>query len=103
MLPQVKGALAGAMEDVIFEEGTFTFAPGDTLFMYTDGVTEAMNHQQELFGEERAALALGKLRKKPPTLLIQELRKALEDFVEGAEQSDDITMMAFTYGVDRKA
>ena len=102
MLPQVKGAVAGAMEDIVFEEGTFTFQPGDTLFMYTDGVTEAMNNEQELFGEERTALALNRLRERSPAELIRELRKVLGVFAEGAEQSDDITMMAFTYGVDRK-
>jgi sigma-B regulation protein RsbU (phosphoserine phosphatase) len=102
MLPQVKGPLAGALENMVFEEGTFTFSPGDTLFMYTDGVTEAMNNHEELFGEERTALAINKLRGKTPVELIRELRKVLGDFAEGAEQSDDITMMAFTYGVDRK-
>ena len=102
MLPQVKGSLAGAMEDIEFEEGAFTFRPGDTLFLYTDGVTEAMNNEQELFGEERTALALSKLKGRKALELIRELRKVLGDFAEGAEQSDDITMMAFTYGVDRK-
>jgi len=72
--------------------------PGDSLFLYTDGVTEAMNNKDELYGEERllSQLNCSKNADEPQSLL-EEIGKSVAAFVGDAEQSDDITMLALTY------
>ena len=72
---------------------------GDTLFLYTDGVTEALDPDEQLFGEDRLRDALND--KQGIDLRVSELlpyvRSALEKFARGAEQADDITMLGITY------
>ena len=70
--------------------------PGDRLFLYTDGVTEAKNSNNELFGEARLREALDSMR-GTPSELINELKTTLERFAAGEPQSDDITMLILDY------
>ena len=66
--------------------------------MYTDGVTEAMNDKDELYGEERLLSYLNKSSNaNNPRDLIEDISKTIVDFVGDAEQSDDITMLGLTY------
>lgn len=97
-LPVPKGALLGVSEKVIYEVAEYQLNSGDTLFLYTDGVTECENEQQQFFSEQRmqAVLNTAVLPHTPHTLITQ-LRQALQDFAQGVPQSDDITMLAFTY------
>ena len=67
--------------------------PGDRLFLYTDGVTEAKNSNNELFGEARLREALDSMR-GTPSELINELKMTLERFAAGEPQSDDISKVA---------
>ncbi|MBN1436175.1 MAG: SpoIIE family protein phosphatase [Sedimentisphaerales bacterium] len=69
--------------------------PGDTLLMYTDGVTEAMGHRQELYGEERLLQAFRRLNRLDMQNLVHSIRADVSAFVEGAPQNDDVTMLAF--------
>lgn len=94
-LPKVAGTLIGALEDMVFEEGTIDLGPGDTLFLYTDGVTEALDPADALSGEEWTLGELEKVRAKTCESLVVEMREALKRYASGAEQSDDITMLAF--------
>jgi sigma-B regulation protein RsbU (phosphoserine phosphatase) len=94
-LPKVKGTLVGGMEDMVFEEGSVDLEPSDTLFLYTDGVTEAMNPGEVLTGEDWTIHELEKVRTRTCESLIVEMREALKRYAAGAEQSDDITMLAF--------
>lgn len=94
-LPNVKGTLVGGMEDMVFEEGSVDMEPSDTLFLYTDGVTEAMNPGEVLTGEDWTIHELEKVRTRTCESLIVEMREALKRYAAGAEQSDDITMLAF--------
>ncbi|OGX07794.1 MAG: hypothetical protein A2Y06_00355 [Omnitrophica WOR_2 bacterium GWA2_37_7] len=71
--------------------------PGDIMFLYTDGVTEAMNHRQEQFSEERLSKSLTALKDKDIKEIIARLRKEILVFANGAQQSDDITMLAVRY------
>ncbi len=70
--------------------------PGDRLFLYTDGVTEAKNSNNELFGDARLREALDSMR-GTPSELINELKTTLERFAAGEPQSDDITMLILDY------
>jgi sigma-B regulation protein RsbU (phosphoserine phosphatase) len=94
-LPKVAGTLIGAMEDMAFEEGVVDLKPGDTLFLYTDGVTEALNPEEALAGEDWTLRELEKVRAKSCESLVTEMREALRRYAAGSEQSDDITMVAF--------
>ncbi|MBP5609472.1 MAG: serine/threonine-protein phosphatase [Lachnospiraceae bacterium] len=85
------------VEDIPFSEHEFRLNKGDKLFVYTDGVTEAMNDRSELFGEERLVEVLRENGKCSPDELVRKTDKAITDFTQGAEQSDDITMLCLEY------
>ena len=81
--------LAG-MNGTRYKKHRLTLAPGDTVFLYTDGVTEAANREQTLYGEERLRACLSA---EEPEALCREVHADIDVFVNGAEQSDDITML----------
>ena len=96
-LPWAKGPIVGTFPNATFEEKEITLGRGDTLFLYTDGVTEAMNNDGELFGEPRTAEELDRHRTGTCQQMLTSLCEALRVHADGAEQSDDITMLAFKY------
>ena len=69
-------------------------AHGDRLFLYTDGVTEAINAASELYGEDRLKAALNKGAALQPEELLAAVKTSMNEFTAGAEQFDDITMLA---------
>ena len=71
---------------------------GDTLFLYTDGLTEAENSVQDQFGEQRMGEHLAISGEQSPRELIRTMQQAVASFVGEAEQSDDLTMLAIRYG-----
>ena len=85
------------MEGIKFREHSFQMNPGDSLFVYTDGVPEATNANNELFGAERMLDALNKNPDASPEELLHTLRKEIDTFVGDAPQFDDITMLSFCY------
>ena len=97
-LPTHREPVAGAMPGIAYTTERFSMAPGDTLFLYTDGVTEAMNGEGGLFGEERLVERLAELSAEGTAReMIESVGKAIADFTGGAEQSDDITMLALRF------
>ncbi len=92
-LPRVSGPLAGPLAGMIFQEGVTILAPGEVLLGYTDGVTEALDPDGVLYGEERLTAFLEAHRHLAPTALLASLRQELHDFAQGAPQSDDITLL----------
>ena len=98
-LPVENGFVLGGMDNVAFTQETFDFAPGDGILLYTDGVTEAMNRQFTLYGDDRLiALMQGPImRSAPPDCILTELKDDVKTFVDGAPQSDDITMLYLRY------
>ncbi|MBR3125630.1 MAG: SpoIIE family protein phosphatase [Mogibacterium sp.] len=86
-----------ALEDTTFKERSFRLDPGDSIFVYTDGVTEATNADMKLFGEERLNAALNKNSGASPDELLKNVNESIEEFVGDAPQFDDITMLAFRY------
>ena len=91
------GFILAGMDEITYKEQTYQLAPGDEIFLYTDGVTEAMNTKRELFTEKRLIESLNKcfLLKAKETCL--RIRKEISDFAKDAEQADDITMLSFKY------
>ena len=90
-------ALGVTTEIDLFTENHVKLKTGDTLLLYTDGVTEAMNPQRELFGEERLTTFLSKHGTSPLATIINGLVNEVELFASGAEQADDITLLAIRY------
>ena len=72
-------------------------APGDTLLLYTDGLTEAENEQKDLFGEARALDAAAAVGAMEAQEQLAQLHKVMQQFVDNAEQSDDLTLLAIRY------
>ena len=91
------------LEGLRFREHTFELHPGDRLFVYTDGVPEATDAHNELFGNERMLSALNNDPEAAPEQLLRNVRAAIDAFVKDAPQFDDITMLGFHYiGTEEK-
>ena len=88
-----------------FREHSFELNPGDSLFVYTDGVAEATSAQNELFGSERMIDALNVNPGAEPEEVLSNVMHGIDAFVADAEQFDDITMLCLKYNgsADRKA
>lgn len=93
----ISGPVAGAIEDMIYKELHLDLKPGESLFVYTDGVTEAMNSDQELFSDERLLQDTCRAGTRDVEELVHTVRERVVEFVAGAPQSDDITMLMLTY------
>ena len=91
------GFAVGGMEETKYREYTLQLQKGDKLFLYTDGVPEAANPETEMFTTDRMLAALNAQPDEKPETLISVVRKAVRDFVQDAEQFDDLTMMCIEY------
>ncbi len=96
-LESTQGMALGVMEAFSYQSREIVLQRGDFLFLYTDGVTEAMNEKGELFSEERLEKAIQKLRQKPVEAVISGITREVEDFSKGVPQADDITMMVLKF------
>ena len=90
------GFVLGTMKDMKYTEYELELEKGGCLFLYTDGVPEATNLNDELFGTDRMLEALNKDPKAEPGVLLDNVKKATDEFVGEAPQFDDLTMMAVT-------
>lgn len=91
------GMPLGVFEDAKFGERQLELKAGESLLVYTDGVTEAMNPQRELFGEERLKEAVRGQAKLSAEKLAERVVQAVAQFARGAEPSDDITLLALKH------
>lgn len=91
------GFVLAGMEGVRYRENTLQLEPGDRLYLYTDGVTEATNSREELFGDERLQNALNEYMDLPVEQFLPKIKECIDAFVGGADQFDDITMLALDY------
>ncbi len=87
----------GAMEGVRFRDHGFQLEPGDTLFIYTDGVKASKNPKEEPFGKERILEALNREPEATPSVLLQTMKSAIDSFYGEAQQTDDLTMLSLKY------
>jgi len=88
-----RGTLLGIDEEQTYEEGDLTLAPGDGVYFYTDGLTEAFNAEHKAFDEARLVAALGGQGAASPSDLAGAVSQALAEFVGEAPQHDDITSL----------
>jgi sigma-B regulation protein RsbU (phosphoserine phosphatase) len=87
------GAAIGLIEEAEFGEKTIELQNGDLLVLYTDGVTEALNLQNQEFGRERLTVLSRQVNTLPVKEVVQEIRQALEEFSEGKPLADDTTLV----------
>ena len=91
------GMAAGAMEGIRYREYELQMRPGDKLFLYTDGVPEATDANEQMFGTERMLEALNRTPDASPEQTLINVRAAVDGFVRDAVQFDDLTMMCLEY------
>ena len=91
------GFVLAGMEGVRYRIGEMTLNPGDRLFLYTDGVPEATNIHNKLYGEDRLLTFMNENANIKATALLPALKANIDEFVGEAPQFDDITMLMFDY------
>jgi sigma-B regulation protein RsbU (phosphoserine phosphatase) len=91
---RVGGPPLGIVDTARYVPKSVTLAPGDLLFLYSDGVTEAENPTSDLFGSERLEQALREARGRAAREVVEHVVQRVTEFASGAAQSDDITCLA---------
>ena len=91
------GFVLAGMEGIRYRAGDLTLKPGDRLFLYTDGVPEATNTDNQLYGEDRLLAFMNQNASMEATDLLPALKANIDEFVGEAPQFDDITMLMFDY------
>ena len=91
------GFILAGMEDIPYKEHMLTLNKGDMVYLYTDGITEAENKNHELFGEERLIEVFENSKDCSTEQIIENVKKSVDEFVNGCDQFDDMTMLCFRY------
>ena len=91
------GFVLAGMEGVRYRKNELVLEPGDAIYLYTDGVTEATDLNEELYGEDRLHSILEKYKDKTMEVICSEIKKDVDLFAGEAPQFDDITMLALKY------
>jgi len=97
LLKDKHGLVLAAMEGSRFKDYELQLEPGDRLFVYTDGVPEAVNEQTEQYGTDRLIQTLNELKDLPVNEVVTAVRQDISEFAGDEEQFDDITIMEFIY------
>lgn len=91
------GFVLAGMEDIPYEKGSLKLDPGDVIFLYTDGITEAADKNEQLYGEESLKNVLHSLVYYSPEQICQHVKENVDHFVGDAPQFDDMTMLAIRW------
>lgn len=91
------GFVLAGMENMKYRAGSITLGAGDKIFQYTDGVTEATNSENKLYGMDRLKAALNSVKNAAPAEILGAVKADIDKFVSGAPQFDDITMLCLEY------
>jgi sigma-B regulation protein RsbU (phosphoserine phosphatase) len=87
------GPVIGLIEDCDYEQSVLELRPGDVFLAFTDGISEAMNHDEEEWGEERLIERLAGCPEMPASAMVQCLMESADRFASGAPQHDDMTLL----------
>ena len=85
------------MEGVKYKDNDLLLSEGDKLFLYTDGVPEAMNEDDEMYNVDRMIEALNEHKKESPEEILKGVQYSVSQFVGNADQFDDLTMLCLEY------
>ncbi len=91
------GVVLGLFDNAKYEVETVQLEPGDTIVVFSDGVSEARNHADDELGRERLVTALGSVRGISSEATLEKLLAAVRDFTAGAPQADDVTALVLRY------
>jgi len=91
------GLVLGVVDDFSYKSKKTSIKAGDTIFLYTDGVTEAMNQKKELFTQKRLEQGLSALKDRPLDQMTGGIMERIKAFSHGEQQSDDITMLILRF------
>ena len=91
------GMAVGTMEEIRYSEYELQLEPGSCIFVYSDGLPEATNSEEKLFGLDRALAALNQVTDATPEETLKTVRSSVDAFVGEAPQFDDLTMMCVRY------
>ena len=97
LLKDKHGLALAALDGISMKEYEIDLDPGDRLFVYTDGVPEAINEKVEAYGTERLCEKLNTLKNVPQQQALESVLRDIRNFAGSAEQFDDITMLGITY------
>ena len=97
LLQDRHGFVLGGMKESVYREYELQLEPGDRIFVYTDGVTDATNDFGNMFGLDRMLAALNRDPSAGPEQILRNVRQAVDGFVYSAEQFDDLTMLCMAY------
>ncbi|EXJ14830.1 PP2C family protein-serine/threonine phosphatase [Imhoffiella purpurea] len=100
-LPLTRGMALGALEGLGYASASIQLSPGDTLLMFSDGVTEAMNARHEEFGDARLSEQLRGSSPRNPREAVERVLTGVDRFASEVEQADDITCVALRYCSDQ--
>jgi sigma-B regulation protein RsbU (phosphoserine phosphatase) len=92
-----RGIVVGGVENATYMTGQDILRPGDSIFLYTDGVTEAMNEEEELFSDNRLRTTISLFKRRPPKELISGVAEEIARFSQNMPQADDIAMMMIRF------
>ena len=91
------GLVLGAMQHMKYDEYEIQLEPGSKIFVYSDGLPEATNNDEKMFGVNRVVETLNENPDDDPEQTLQNMMKAVDEFVKDAEQFDDLTMLCLEY------
>jgi PTS system mannose-specific IID component/fructoselysine and glucoselysine-specific PTS system IID component len=92
----------GGMSGMKYREYEIQLNPGDKIFVYTDGINEAMDERRNMFGTERIVRALNEAGNAPAKTVLETVRESVRAFVRDTEQFDDMTMLCLEYSGPQK-
>jgi sigma-B regulation protein RsbU (phosphoserine phosphatase) len=91
------GLVAGAMPGIRYRDAEFYLAPGDKVFLYTDGVPEATDGENRMFTLDRMLVTLNTVKNGSPEEILEGVHQEVNAFVGEAPQFDDLTMLCLEY------
>ncbi|MDA3929566.1 MAG: SpoIIE family protein phosphatase [Prolixibacteraceae bacterium] len=101
-LPITKDIPIGLFEEFSYQEKEMKLKPHDKMLLYTDGITEAENKNEELYSDQRLINCISIYLRKPPKELIQHIAMDVAEHVQDNQQSDDLTMLSIIFNGGKK-
>ncbi|MDD6488773.1 MAG: PP2C family protein-serine/threonine phosphatase [Clostridia bacterium] len=95
LMKVLPGFMLGVIDEMIYKENEIQLESGDMLFLYTDGITEAENEKDELFGEQRLIQSLNDSKENSAKEILNHIKSTVGEFADKREQYDDMTMLLF--------
>ena len=91
------GFVLAGLEGIGYQQENIQLQKGDSIYLYTDGVTDTINVKEEMYGEDNLEKVLNANREEAPEIILNAIKKELEEFAGEAEQFDDVTMLCMKY------